>query len=242
MMTIFANPQTYVSLLVLTALEIVLGIDNVLFVSIVANKLPKDQRLLARRIGLSLALFGRLVLLVSLSYVAHLREPLFSFLNFSFSGRDIVLLLGGLFLLYKSTQEIFGHMEGQSHAEMAKQKIPSFRIAIVQIIILDIVFSLDSIITAIGLVSHISIMAIAVTISMFIMLFFSNTIGDFIDLHPSMKLLGLAFLLVVSVLLIAESFGHEIPKGYVYFALAFSLTVELINIRHQKVNTAKSQR
>lgn len=238
-MSVLSDPQTYISLLVLTGLEIVLGIDNILFVSIIAGRLPRQDRQKARRIGLALALFGRLVLLFFISYLAHLREPFLIFWNFSFSGRDLVLLSGGLFLLYKSTQEIYAHVEAHDEDTLQTKKAPTFRSAIIQIIVLDIVFSLDSIITAVGLVSHIWIMATAVTVSVAIMMIFSARIGEFIDEYPSLKMLGLSFLLVVSVLLIAESFGHEIPKGYVYFSLIFSFVVEIFNIRHSKIKAKK---
>jgi predicted tellurium resistance membrane protein TerC len=233
MMELLLDPQTYVSLLFLTGLEIVLGVDNILFISIVSNLLPVNQRTRARRIGLALALFGRLGLLFSLSYLSSLREPLFTIFAHNFSGRDLVLGLGGLFLIYKSTQEIFFSLEG-AKGEKKNPRVVSFRSAIFQIVMLDIVFSLDSIITAIGLVSQVAIMATAVVIAVIIMLLFSEYISDFLDRHPSVKMLGLAFLLLVAVLLVAESFGSHVEKGYIYFAMGFALAVELLNIRVRK--------
>lgn len=234
MTELLTNPDTYFSLITLTALEIVLGIDNLLFVSLVANELPKQYREKARKIGLSLALFGRIALLLSLTWLMKFTEPLFELFGHNFSGRDIIFFFGGIFLIYKSTQEIFNHLE-HPDSEIKIKKTLSFSAAIFQILLLDIVFSLDSIITAIGLAQHVGIMIVAITISLFIMLFFSQKIGHLIELHPSMKVLGLAFLLTVAVLLVVESFGQHVPRGYIYFALAFSLCVELVNIRHRAV-------
>lgn len=233
MLDLLLDPQFYLQLVTLTALEIVLGVDNILFISIVSSRLPVQQRRQARRLGLALALFGRLALLFSLSLVLSLTQPLFSIFGHSFAGRDLVLGLGGLFLIYKATQEIFLQLEGMDE----KTKIPkvaSFRSAILQIMLLDLVFSLDSIITAIGLVENVTIMAIAIIIAVGIMLVFSEYISAFLDRHPSMKMLGLAFLLLVAVLLVAESLGTHVPREYVYFALGFSLAVEIINIRLRK--------
>lgn len=234
MTELLLDPQTYLSFLLLTALEIVLGVDNILFISIVVSRLPKNKRKLARRIGLFLALFGRIALLFSLNFVMSLTKPLIQILDLSFSGRDLVLGLGGLFLLYKATQEIFFHLEEAKNEQDEIIKTITMTQAIGQILVLDLVFSLDSIITALGLVKHVSIMVIAIVIAVFIMLFFAELISDFLDEHPSMKVLGLAFLLLVGVLLIAEAFGNHVPKGYVYFALAFSLCVEIINIKYKK--------
>ena len=231
---IFLDPQTYLSFLLLTALEIVLGVDNILFISIIVSRLPKSKRKLARRLGLSMALFGRIGLLFSLNFVMSLTKPLFSLFNFEFSGRDLVVGLGGLFLVYKATQEIFFHLEESKTINEEFKKPISMSSAIVQILVLDLVFSLDSIITAIGLVSNVGIMVAAIFIAIIIMLFCAEGISNFLDEHPSMKVLGLAFLLLVGVLLIAESFGHHVPKAYVYFALAFSTCVEMINIKHRK--------
>ncbi len=233
MIELLSDPQTYLSFLALTALEIVLGIDNLLFISIVTSRLPKAKQESARRWGIGLALFGRLALLFSLGWVLSLTKPLFTIMEFSFSGRDIVLGLGGLFLIYKATQEIFVHLEQASAPPDQTKKTITMKAAIGQIILLDLVFSLDSIITAIGLVSHMAIMAVAVIIAVFVMLAFSNYIANFLDRHPSMKVLGLSFLLLIAVLLVAESFGHHLPRAYVYFALGFSVLVEAINIAHR---------
>ncbi|MBL4818701.1 MAG: TerC family protein [Deltaproteobacteria bacterium] len=223
------DPNTYLSLITLTALEIILGIDNILFISIVCSKLPAHQQETARKLGLSLALFGRLALLFSLSWLLSLNKPLFQVLDHWFSGRDLVLGIGGLFLLYKATQEIFQTVEGIT--EDRKVKVMSFGSAIAQILVLDIVFSLDSVITAIGLASQISIMAIAIFISIVIMVFASRHVSAFLDKNPSMKVLGLSFLLLISVLLLADSFGQHVSRTYVYFALGFSAFVELMNLR-----------
>lgn len=232
MVELLSDPQTYLSFLALTALEIVLGIDNILFISIVTSRLPKSQREKARKLGLGLALFGRLALLFSLGWVLSLTKPFLSIFEFSFSGRDLVLGLGGLFLIYKATQEIFFHLE-EANEEIKEKKHITMRGAIGQIILLDLVFSLDSIITAIGLVSHVTIMAVAIVVAVIIMVFFSNHVSEFLDRHPSMKVLGLSFLLLIAVLLVAECFGHHVPRAYVYFALGFSVVVEAINITHR---------
>ncbi|MDA0713514.1 MAG: TerC family protein [bacterium] len=235
MSQIWMDPQTYISLIILTALEIVLGIDNILFISIVSGRLPKHLQERARVIGLSLALFGRLGLLASLSWVLSLTKPVLTIMQHDFSARDLVLGIGGLFLIYKATQEIFYHLEVAPDTEKSvKTKTITMRSAILQILVLDIVFSLDSIITAIGLVSNLTVMAIAIVIAVIVMLFFSRLISEFLERHPSMKVLGLAFLLLVAVLLVAECFGHHIPRGYVYFALGFSVCVEVINIKHNE--------
>ena len=240
MIELLSDPQTYLSLLTLTALEIVLGIDNILFISIVSSRLPRDQQEKARRLGLALALFGRLGLLLSLSWVLSLTKPFFSLLGHEISGRDLVLGIGGLFLIYKATQEIFFHLEVKdSNNSDEKPRFMTMRSAIVQIVMLDIVFSLDSIITAIGLVSHVAIMAVAIIIAVIIMLFFSGIISEFLDRHPSMKVLGLAFLLMVGVLLVAECFGYAIPRAYIYFSLAFSVAVEVVNIKHREYTQRK---
>ena len=231
MLQLLTDPQTYLSLITLTALEIVLGIDNLLFLSIVANKLPLEKRELARKLGLSLALFGRLALLFCLSWLLSLKKPLFEAFGHSFSTHDLVLGLGGLFLVYKATQEIFYAIEGI--AEERDIRVLSLPSALIQILMLDIVFSLDSIITAIGLASQISIMAIAILIAILIMLFASRFVSDFLEKNPSMKILGLSFLLLVGVLLMADAFGEHVSREYVYFALGFSAFVESINLRHR---------
>lgn len=235
MLEILTDPQTYLRLVTLTALEIVLGIDNILFLSIVAGKLPKEQQETARKLGLSLALFGRLALLFSLSWLLSLTKPLFSILEHSFSTHDLVLGLGGVFLIYKSTQEIFYAIEGFSQERNVR--VISLPSALMQILLLDIVFSLDSVITAVALApDQIGIMAIAIMIAIAIMLFASRFVSDFLDKNPSMKVLGLSFLLLIGVLLMADAFGQHVSRAYVYFALGFSAFVEAINIRHRHKN------
>lgn len=229
---LLADPQTYVSLLSLTLLEIVLGIDNIIFISILAGKLPAGQRDRARMTGLLFALGGRLLLLLGIGWLVQLTRPLFTLGALSLSGKDLVMLLGGLFLIAKSAHEMYEKVEGDPHGEhVASLKAVSMRSVIVQIILIDMVFSLDSIITAVGLVDHIAIMVVAVLISLGIMLAASKGIGTFIDRHPSVKILALAFLLMIGTMLVAEAFHAHIDKGYIYFSLAFALFVEFVNIR-----------
>lgn len=237
MLQLFLEPQTYVSLLSLTLLEIVLGIDNIIFISILAGKLPKEKRNRARVVGLLLALAGRLVLLLSISWLTKLTQPLFEVAGLAFSGKDLVLLAGGLFLIAKSAHEIYEKVEALPEAGADPNvKSATMGSIIFQIILIDMMFSLDSIITAVGLVSQIPIMVCAILISLGVMIIASGTIGDFIDKHPSIKVLALSFLLMIGTMLVGESFGVHIPKGYIYFSLAFSLFVEFINI---KLNTRK---
>lgn len=215
-------------------MEIVLGIDNVIFISLVTGKLPPQNQNKARRLGLFLALFIRLILLSFISYIVNeMTDPLFEVFGHGLSWRDIILLAGGLFLLYKSTLEIYELLEADPE-EHSKKVNPTFWNVVLQVIIIDIVFSFDSIITAVGLAQDLPIMIAAVVISMVIMLFFSAAISRFIDKHPSIKLLALAFLLTIGLLLVAESFGQHVSKGYVYFAMAFSILVELLNMRMRK--------
>jgi predicted tellurium resistance membrane protein TerC len=230
MLEIFTQPETWMSLLTLTLMEIVLGIDNVVFISIVVNRLPQEQRSRARQIGLGLALVFRLALLSIISWIAGLTTPLVTLAGFSVSGRDLILLAGGLFLLAKSTIEIHNKLESAEEHHAVKGGA-SFGSIIVQVVILDIVFSIDSVITAVGLVQHVSIMMIAVIISLAVMLAFARMISDFIERHPTMKMLALSFLLMIGLLLVVESAHVHVPKGYVYFAMAFSLGVEVLNIR-----------
>lgn len=224
------NPEAWIALATLIALEIVLGIDNIIFISILVGRLPEAQRDKARKLGLSLAMLTRLLLLFSLTWVMGLVEPLFGLFGKEISGRDIILILGGLFLLAKSTHEIHGSFEVEeaSKTEMAASNFVSI---LVQIAILDIVFSLDSVITAVGLVEQLSIMVIAVVVSVGVMLVAAKPIGDFVDSNPTIKMLALSFLILVGFTLIAEGFDAHIPKGYVYFAMAFSFAVEMLNIR-----------
>ena len=224
------DPQIWIAFATLTVLELVLGIDNVIFVSILSGKLPEKQQPKARFIGLALALIMRVVLLFSLTWVMGLTAPLFSVWTQQVSGRDLILIIGGLFLLFKSTHEIHGSLEGnEGHA--SKKVYASFAAVIVQIMLLDIVFSLDSVITAVGMVDNIWIMISAVVISIIAMMLFAGSIGSFVQRHPTIKMLALAFLLLIGVTLIAEGLHQHISKGYIYFAMAFSVFVELLNIR-----------
>ena len=225
-----ANPDVWISLLTLTALEIVLGIDNVIFISILAGKLPAHQQDRARKLGLSLALITRIALLCSLAWMMRLTAPLFTFFEHGISGRDLILLLGGLFLIGKSTHEIHGKLEGQDGAATARLA-PSFTSVIIQILILDIVFSLDSVITAVGMANMLGVMIAAVIIAIIVMLIFAAPISTFVDRHPTVKMLALSFLLLIGVTLVADGLGHHIPKGYIYFSMAFSLGVEMLNLR-----------
>src|SRR5215467_9765407 len=231
------TPEIWISLVTLTVLEIILGIDNIVFISILAGKLPAAQQAKARQTGLSLALFTRVLLLCGLTWMAKLTRPLFRipavFLldePHEVSGRDLILLLGGLFLLWKSTREIHGKLEGEDGA--ASKRVPAqFASVVTQILLLDIVFSLDSVITAVGMARHLGVMIAAVILALVFMLFFAGRISDFIHRHPSLKMLALSFLLLIGVALVAEGFHKEIPKGYIYFAMAFSVGVETLNIR-----------
>lgn len=232
-MDIFSNPELLVSLLTLTFLEIVLGIDNIIFISILTGKLPVEQREKARITGLAIALFFRIGLLLAISWIAGLVQPLFTIFGHSFSGRDLILFGGGIFLLIKSTLEIHDKLEGEEGEGDRKVKAVFWNI-IVQIILLDLVFSLDSVITAVGLVKEVSIMIIAIVISMVIMILFAGKVSDFIHKHPTIKMLALSFLLMIGLLLVVEAFHVEVPKGYVYFAMAFSFLVEMLNIKMRK--------
>jgi len=239
MIEFLLDPNTIIAFLTLAALEIVLGIDNIIFISVLANRLPADIRDSVRRFGLMFALITRILLLLSLSWVMGLTEPLFKVLTHEISGRDLILFFGGLFLLWKASKEIFIEVEAKEEQNIpenngaisTKSNRSLFWSAIVQIGILDIVFSLDSVITAVGLVDQISIMIAAVLVSIVVMLLAAKPIGEFVHRHPSIKVLALSFLTIVGVILIAESFDVHIPKGYVYFAMAFSLIVEILNIR-----------
>lgn len=227
------DPNLWIAFVTLTVLELVLGIDNVIFISILSGKLPDEQQPRARFIGLSLALVMRVVLLFSLSWVMTLTTPIFSIMQQAVSGRDLILLIGGLFLIAKSTHEIHGSLEGGSGHEL-KRVYSSFANVIIQIMLLDIVFSLDSVITAVGMVSNLWIMIAAVTISIIAMMLFAGSIGAFVQRHPTIKMLALAFLLLIGVTLIAEGLHQHISKGYIYFAMAFSVFVEFLNMRLRK--------
>jgi predicted tellurium resistance membrane protein TerC len=224
------DPQTWVALITLTALEIVLGIDNVIFISILSAKLPAAQQARARSTGLALATITRVGLLLSLTWVMRLTEPLFSPFRQDISGRDLILLVGGLFLIWKSTREIHEKLEGPGSPSTIKGA-PSFRAIIVQILLLDIVFSLDSVITAVGMANRVEIMIAAVVLAVGFMIFFARAISGFVERHPTIKILALSFLLLIGVTLIAEGFHQHVSKGYIYFAMAFSVFVEAINLK-----------
>jgi predicted tellurium resistance membrane protein TerC len=233
MIELLSDPQAWIAFLTLTVLELVLGIDNVIFISILVDRLPHAQRELARRIGLFLAMFMRIALLFLLAWVAGLTRPLFAALGQEISGRDLILIAGGLFLLWKSTLEIHQLLEGE-RGEASAAAGATFSAAIVQIMIIDIVFSLDSIVTAVGMVDRLAVMVAAVVASVLLMMAFAGVLGRFVSGHPTVKMLALAFLFVVGVVLIADGFDHHVPKGYVYFAMAFSVCVEMLNIRMRK--------
>ncbi len=233
MVELLTDPQAWIAFATLTVLELVLGIDNIIFISILVDKLPKAQHDLARRLGLFMAMFMRIGLLLVLAWVVGLVEPLFTLLGQAISGRDLILILGGLFLVWKSTTEIHGSLEGEEGGAGTAVKA-TFAAVIVQIMIIDLVFSLDSIITAVGMVDDVRVMIAAVIASVALMMGFAAPIGRFVSDHPTIKMLALSFLVVVGVVLIAEGFDHHVPKGYVYFAMAFSLGVEMLNIRLRK--------
>jgi len=233
MTELLTDPQTWIALATLTALELVLGIDNVVFITILVDKLPHAQRDMARRIGLGMAMFMRIGLLLVLSWIVGLVAPLFTVLGQEISGRDLILIVGGLFLIWKSTSEIHQSLEGEEGRASSAVKA-TFAAVILQIMLIDIVFSLDSIITAVGMVNRIEVMVAAVVLSVALMMAFAGPIGRFVSDHPTIKMLALSFLVVIGVVLIAEGFDHHVPKGYVYFAMAFSVCVEMLNIRVRK--------
>ncbi|MCZ4223865.1 TerC family protein [Pedobacter rhodius] len=244
-MDFLSTPEAWISLITLTVLEIVLGIDNIVFISILSGKLPANQQKKARQLGLGLAMITRVLLLLSLAWIMTLTSPLFNigswiginsgewFEKLAISGRDLILIGGGLFLIYKSTHEIHDRLEGEEDEE-GKTKPISFWATIIQILLLDVVFSLDSVITAVGMAEHIEIMIAAVVIAVIIMLFSSGAISAFVNDHPTVKMLALSFLLLIGVSLLAEGLDQHIPKGYVYFAMAFSVLVEMLNLKMKK--------
>ena len=229
------SPEAWVALVTLTSLEIVLGIDNIIFISILVGRLPEHQRDRARILGLALAMITRLLLLFSLAWMMRLTGTLFTVLEHDISGRDLILITGGLFLLWKSTQEIWESLEGADDEEAGEPKLAaSYGMILAQIAVIDIVFSLDSVITAVGMVDDVAVMAIAIIIAVGVMMFAAKSIGEFVDRHPSIKMLALNFLILVGVVLIGEGLDMHIPKGYVYFAMAFAVMVEMFNIHMRK--------
>ncbi len=231
---LLTQADTYVSLLTLTAMEIVLGIDNVVFISILVDKLPRTQQPAARSLGLSLALVLRIALLLAISWVMGLTAPLFTVIGRAFSGRDLILMSGGLFLVAKATHEIYDKLEVAHAEEKIAGGAAAFGLILAQILALDVVFSLDSVITAVGMARHVFVMVIAMVVAVGVMLVFARSIGDFVNRHPSMKILALSFLLLIGVMLVAEGMGQPVGKGYIYSAMAFSLGIELLNMRIRK--------
>jgi len=227
------NPQSVIALITLTALEIVLGIDNIIFISVLVSRLPHKKRNKARVLGLGLAMFTRIALLLSITWVMKLTAPLFSVYAQEISGRDVILIVGGLFLLWKSTLEIHKSLEGEGETRGAKAAA-GFAAILAQIAVLDIIFSLDSVITAVGLANDVEVMIVAIVLAVIVMMLSSRAIGEFVDKHPTIKILALSFLVVIGVTLFAEGFDFHVPKGYIYFAMAFSVTVEMLNLKMRK--------
>jgi predicted tellurium resistance membrane protein TerC len=225
------DPNAWIALLTLTVLEIVLGIDNIVFISVLAGRLPKEEQARARQVGLAAALFMRIGLLLTISWVIGLTQPLFNLLGFEFSGRDVILIGGGVFLLAKATTEIHHSLEGGEEERGAEVRVTSFASVIIQIALLDIVFSLDSVITAVGMADDIPVMIAAIVIAIVVMLIASGPLSRFVDEHPTVKMLALSFLLLIGMSLVAEGFDVHIPKGYIYFAMGFSVFVEVLNLR-----------
>ena len=227
------NPQAWIALVTLTALEIVLGIDNIIFISVLVSRLPHKKRNKARVLGLGLAMLTRIALLLSITWVMKLTAPLFSVYAQEISGRDVILIVGGLFLLWKSTLEIHKSLEGEGETRGAKAAA-GFAAILAQIAVLDIIFSLDSVITAVGLANDVEVMVVAIVLAVIVMMLSSRGIGEFVDKHPTIKILALSFLVVIGVTLFAEGFDFHVPKGYIYFAMAFSVTVEMLNLKMRK--------
>lgn len=234
-MTWVLDPEIWIALITLTALEIVLGVDNVVFISILAGKLPRGQQAAARRAGLAAAMLTRIALLLSLAWLIRLTRPLFAVFGHAFSGRDLLLIAGGLFLLAKATTEIHDRLEGkEGHA--SARVAPSFTAVIVQIMLLDVIFSLDSVITAVGMANQLAVMIAAVVLAVGVMLWSAGAISEFVHRHPTVKMLALSFLLLIGLSLIADGFGQHISKGYIYFAMGFSVFVEMLNLRARRVS------
>ncbi len=228
------SPEAWLALATLTALEIVLGIDNIIFISIVVGRLPENRRNSARIIGLALAMVTRILLLLSLAWMMKLTSPLFTFLNQEISGRDIIMIFGGLFLLWKSTQEIWESLEGVEESHSQSSISSRYWLILGQIAVIDIIFSLDSVITAVGMVDDVPVMVIAIVIAVGVMMFAAKAIGEFVDAHPSIKMLALSFLILVGVVLIGDGLDMHVPKGYIYFAMGFSVLVEMLNIHMRR--------
>lgn len=236
-----ADPQAWIAFLTLVLLELVLGVDNVIFISILAGKLPAQEQGRARTTGILLAIISRVLLLLSLSWIIGLTEPLFSLFNYEIAGRDIILLVGGLFLIGKSTHEIHQKLEGEEdHSSDGSKRVgPSFLSVLIQILLLDVVFSLDSVITAVGMVDQLPVMIAAVIVAAIAMIFLAGAISNFVNQHPTVKMLALSFLLLIGFTLIVEGFHQHIPKGYIYFAMAFSVFVEILNLQLKKGKATK---
>lgn len=230
-MELLFDINTWTSLLTLTILEIVLGVDNIVFLTLLVSRVPEHQRSFARQFGLLAAMITRVLLLLSITWLAHLVQPLFTVFDHPVSGRDLVLLSGGLFLIYKAVTEIHESLEGSGDTHGPKQISANFAVVIAQIAIIDIVFSLDSVITAVGIAEHVSVMIAAIVIAIGVMMVAAKAIGEFVEQHPTIKMLALSFLVLVGVALVADGSGHEVPKGYLYFAMGFSLAVEMLNLR-----------
>ena len=231
----FSDPNAWIGLLTLTLLEIVLGIDNIIFISILSSKLGPADQPKARKLGLMGAFVTRMLLLLSIAWVVKLTAPLFHVFSIPISGRSLILIIGGLFLIAKATFEIHGKLEGEEHGTGSAKVLPSLTAVVIQIMLIDIVFSLDSVITAVGMVDHVSIMVAANIVALGIMLASATTISNFVDRHPTVKMLALSFLVLIGTNLVAEGFGQHIPKGYTYFAMGFSIAVEVLNMRLRKV-------
>jgi len=234
-MELLRDPQTWIGLLTLTLLEIVLGIDNIVFISILSGKLPKEQQAKARQIGLGLAVITRILFLLSIGLVMRLNSDLFNLFGQGISGKDLVLIIGGVFLIGKATLEIHNKLEGEEHAPEAKSVAKSLWAVVAQILVVDLVFSIDSVVTAVGMVPHVEVMIGAVVISVLFMLMFVGKLSDFVDRHPTVKMLALAFLVLIGANLVADGFGQHIPKAYTYFAMAFSVGVEMLNLKLRRV-------
>ncbi len=231
-MELLTSPEAWVALATLTVLEIVLGIDNIIFISVLADRLPREQRRKARQLGLGLAMATRILLLLSITWVMRLTAPLFTLVQHAVSGRDLILIVGGLFLLTKSTREIHDKMEGEgSDGHTTGAKVATFKGVLIQIAILDMVFSLDSVITAVGMADDLAVMVVAIVLAVGVMMISAGPVGDFVSDHPTVKMLALSFLLLIGTSLVADGAGFHIPKGYIYFAMGFSVFVEFLNLR-----------